>query len=90
VEIINYSSAGEEEKVNAYELKKKYEDLWLSVADSVTADMLMYSKTVAHNAAFYACSEYHKIASRKEIVVAGKTSNNTRSPKRAKPRIGRA
>jgi hypothetical protein len=66
--------------VKASTLKKKYENLWLSVADSVTADMRMYAETVANNAAFYACSEYHKIASRKNNVEAGKTSYNKRKP----------
>ena len=70
--------------MKASTLKKKYEDLWLSVADSVTADMRMYAETVAHNAAFYACSEYHKIASRKNNIVAGKTSYNKPSAKRRK------
>ena len=54
-----------EGKMKDKTLQKLYPDLWESVRDSVIADMAMYSKTVAHNAAFYACDAFHKSYSKK-------------------------
>jgi hypothetical protein len=64
--------------MKATTLKRKYPDVWASVYDGTMQEMRMAAPTVAHNAAFYACSEMHKAASRE---VAVKTSHNKRKPK---------
>lgn len=82
------------------DVRKRYPEFFVTVEAAVWDDCVQAIKPakwdgtvlrrIAYNAAAVATLELHKIASRKEIKVAGKTSNNTRSPKRAKPRIGRA
>jgi len=68
-------------------LKKKYPDFFSSVESSTweymhkafKKDCLPQEKNlrlVAYNVASAAVIEYHKIASRKKIIVTGKTSTN--------------
>jgi len=70
--------------MKASTLKRKYPDTWASVYDGVMNEMRMAAPTVAHNAAFYACDEMHKAASRKDNKVAAKTSYNRQITKRRK------
>jgi hypothetical protein len=76
------------------DVRKKYPEFFATVEAAVWDDCQtvsykghpglvrpMIARRIAYNAAAVATLELHKIASRKKIIVAGKTSANTRKRK---------
>lgn len=55
--------------MRAAELKKKYPEMWEAVSDSVIKDFrsAKLAGTIAHNAAFVACEEHHRMMKVKKM-----------------------